>query len=159
VETAKQFTALLHSAGKVKKSCPATTMQATRGKEGKLLLILDLSTRWGKWSASHLDHILPPGKGPLVPTGQKAGWASELVWSQDDRGKYSASARDLTVVCSQILYWLSYTSSYYKLQSDQNRIHSNYVRITKPKLGGGNLGKECEIILQIGIPLCFIVCQ
>jgi hypothetical protein len=26
--------------------------------------------------------LLPPGKGPPVPIGQEAGWASEPVWIQ-----------------------------------------------------------------------------
>jgi hypothetical protein len=28
------------------------------------------------------DALLPPGKGPPVPTGQEAGWAPEPVWKQ-----------------------------------------------------------------------------
>jgi hypothetical protein len=49
--------------------------------QGYLLLILDLSTSWGEWSASRTCRALPPGKGP-VPIGLEAGWASELVWTQ-----------------------------------------------------------------------------
>jgi hypothetical protein len=36
----------------------------------------------GEWSTSCLSCTLLPGKGPLVPTGQEAGWASEPVWTQ-----------------------------------------------------------------------------
>jgi hypothetical protein len=36
----------------------------------------------GVWSASRPGRALLPGKGPLVPFGQEAGWASELVWTQ-----------------------------------------------------------------------------
>jgi hypothetical protein len=36
----------------------------------------------GEWSASRPGHALHPGKGPPVPTGQEAGWASEPVWTQ-----------------------------------------------------------------------------
>jgi hypothetical protein len=36
----------------------------------------------GKWSASRPRRALSPGKGPTVPIGQEAGWASELVWTQ-----------------------------------------------------------------------------
>jgi hypothetical protein len=36
----------------------------------------------GQWSASRPGRSLPPGKGPLVPIGQEAGWAPELVWTQ-----------------------------------------------------------------------------
>jgi hypothetical protein len=35
-----------------------------------------------EWSASRPGHDLPPGKELLVPVGQKAGWASEPVWTQ-----------------------------------------------------------------------------
>jgi hypothetical protein len=52
------------------------------GGEVQLLLILDLGSRWGEWSRSHPGHTLLPGKGPPVPTGQEAGWAPELVWTQ-----------------------------------------------------------------------------
>jgi hypothetical protein len=34
--------------------------------------------------------LLPPGKGPTVPIGQKAGWAPEPVWTLE--GKSSAPA-------------------------------------------------------------------
>jgi hypothetical protein len=34
-----------------------------------------------------LATIYPPGKGPPVPIGQEAGWASEPVWTQEVRGK------------------------------------------------------------------------
>jgi hypothetical protein len=30
---------------------------------------------------------LAPGKGPLVPTVQEAGWAPEPVWTQETREK------------------------------------------------------------------------
>jgi hypothetical protein len=36
----------------------------------------------GEWSASHPGHASAPGKGPLVPIVQEAGWASEPVWAQ-----------------------------------------------------------------------------
>jgi hypothetical protein len=36
----------------------------------------------GEWSASRPGRALPPAKGPPVPIGQEAGWASELVWTQ-----------------------------------------------------------------------------
>jgi hypothetical protein len=37
------------------------------GEEEKLLLILNLDTRWGEWSASRPGRALPPRKGSLVP--------------------------------------------------------------------------------------------
>jgi hypothetical protein len=36
----------------------------------------------GEWSASRPGCALPPGKGPMVPIVQEAGWASESVWTQ-----------------------------------------------------------------------------
>jgi hypothetical protein len=44
-------------------------MQAPKGKEIKLLLLLDLGTRWGDWSVSLPGRALPPGKETPVPTG------------------------------------------------------------------------------------------
>jgi hypothetical protein len=52
------------------------------GEEVQLLLILDLGTKWGEWSATHPVSALPAGKGPPVPIVQKAGWALEPVWTQ-----------------------------------------------------------------------------
>jgi hypothetical protein len=49
---------------------------------GEEVLILNLGTRWGEWSASRPGRALPPGKGPPVPIVQKAGWAPEPVWTQ-----------------------------------------------------------------------------
>jgi hypothetical protein len=63
-----------------------------------LLLTLDLGTRWGEWSVSHPGRALPAGKGPPVPVGQEAGWASELVWIQRLQEKFIASAGDQTLV-------------------------------------------------------------
>jgi hypothetical protein len=51
-------------------------------KAVSLLLILNLGTRWGEWSASRPGRALPPGKGPPVPIGQETGWAPEPVWKQ-----------------------------------------------------------------------------
>jgi hypothetical protein len=43
---------------------------------------LDLGTRW-KWVVSFTPWPLyPSGKDPLVPTGQEAGWAPELLWTR-----------------------------------------------------------------------------
>jgi hypothetical protein len=39
-------------------------MEAHGGEEVQILLIHDLDTRWGEWSASHPGRALPPGKGP-----------------------------------------------------------------------------------------------
>jgi hypothetical protein len=60
-----KFVLWLHTL--VLKSCPSATMQAFRGRDVYLLLILNLSTRWGEWSVSHPDHNLSPGKGTPPP--------------------------------------------------------------------------------------------
>jgi hypothetical protein len=39
------------------------------GEEVQLLLILDIGTRWGEWSASRPGRSLSPGKGLTVPIG------------------------------------------------------------------------------------------
>jgi hypothetical protein len=57
-------------------------MKAHGGEEVHLLLILDLGTRWGEWSASRPGRALAPGKNPPVPIGQEAGWAPKPVWTQ-----------------------------------------------------------------------------
>jgi hypothetical protein len=44
-------------------------MKAVRGEEVQLLLILDLGTRLGEWSASRPGRALPQGKEPPVPIG------------------------------------------------------------------------------------------
>jgi hypothetical protein len=53
-----------------------------RGREVELLLILDLGTRWGEWSASRPGRTFTPGKGPPVPIVQEAGRAPGKVWIQ-----------------------------------------------------------------------------
>jgi hypothetical protein len=51
-------------------------------EEVQLLIILDVVTRWGEWSASRPVRDLPPGKGPPAPIVQETGWATEPVWTQ-----------------------------------------------------------------------------
>jgi hypothetical protein len=46
----------------------------------------------------HAPAALYPGKGPPVPIGQEAGWASELVWTQRLEEKFFAYAEDRTPV-------------------------------------------------------------
>jgi hypothetical protein len=51
----------------------------------------------GEWSAPRPGRA-SPGKGPPVPIGQEAGWASEEVWTQKLQEKSFASARDRTPI-------------------------------------------------------------
>jgi hypothetical protein len=57
-------------------------MEGQGGEEVELLLIHDLDTRRGEWSALYPGRTLAPGKGPPVPIVQDAGCAPEQVWTQ-----------------------------------------------------------------------------
>jgi hypothetical protein len=70
------------------------------GEDVLLLLIHDIATRWGEWSASRLSHALPPGEGPLV---------QEAVSAPEVTGKISSlpgiePRLPSRAVCSQTLY-------------------------------------------------------
>jgi hypothetical protein len=52
----------------------------------------------GEWPASRPGRALLPGKGPLVPTVQEAGWAPEPVCTQRLEEKSFASAEDRTPI-------------------------------------------------------------
>jgi hypothetical protein len=47
----------------------------------------------GELSALRPGRALSPGKGPLVPIGQEAGWAPEPVWTQRIEQKISCPCR------------------------------------------------------------------
>jgi hypothetical protein len=80
------------------KSRPATFMQAPRKKGRKLVLILDLGTRWGSVVSVTSRPRFTPGDGPPVPIEQEAGWAPEPVWTQRLEQKSFASAGNRTPV-------------------------------------------------------------
>jgi len=42
----------------------------------------------------HIPLTLPLGKGPLETTGQEAGWAAELAWTQWHTETIPAPARN-----------------------------------------------------------------
>jgi hypothetical protein len=74
------FVVFLSRSREIKVTQPHNTlMDGQGGQEVYPLLILNLGTRWGEWSASRPGRALPPGKGPTVPTGKEAGWAQS--WS------------------------------------------------------------------------------
>jgi hypothetical protein len=52
----------------------------------------------GEWSASRPGRALLQGKGPPIPIGQVAGWATEPVWTQRLEEKSFASASDRTPI-------------------------------------------------------------
>jgi hypothetical protein len=60
------------------KAVPLHAMEALGGEATKLLIVLDLGTRWGELSASRPGRSSIPGKGPPVPTGQEAGWVPRV---------------------------------------------------------------------------------
>jgi hypothetical protein len=79
-------------------------MQVPRGEEvyssySFLTSALDV----GEWAASRFGHALPLGKGPRVPMGQEAGWASELVWTQWLEEKSFACAGDRTPAVQSVV--------------------------------------------------------
>jgi hypothetical protein len=85
------------------KAVPLHTMDTHGGRGVQLLLILNLSTRWW-WVVSITPQpCFTPGKEPLVPTGQEAGWVPEPVWMQRLEEKSSASVRDRTPVVQSVL--------------------------------------------------------
>jgi hypothetical protein len=60
-------------------------MEALGGEVLKILLMLDLGTRWG--GGGRVVSVTPrprftPEEGPLIPTGQEAGWTPEPVRTQ-----------------------------------------------------------------------------
>jgi hypothetical protein len=57
----------------------------------------------GEWSASRHGRALLPGKGPLVPIVQEAGWAPEPVWTQRLEEKFFASAGDRTPIVQSVV--------------------------------------------------------
>jgi hypothetical protein len=64
------------------KAVPLYATNALGREEVYLVLILDLGTRWGEWSASRLGRAVAPRKGPPVTIVQEGGWALEPVWTQ-----------------------------------------------------------------------------
>jgi hypothetical protein len=64
------------------KAVPRTYEGAGVERKYKSYLFTTSALDGGEWSASRPSCILPPGKRPMVPIGQEAGWASEPVWTQ-----------------------------------------------------------------------------
>jgi hypothetical protein len=118
------------------------------GEEVQLLLILNLCTRWGEWSASRPGRALPLGKEPPVPIVQQAGWAPELVWTQRLEEKSSASVGDRTSIVQSVVRhytdWAWLTRCYRKIHAGR----TNYI-------GGCGLwthGSGCFRSLALGLP-------
>jgi hypothetical protein len=78
----------------------------------------------------HPSRALPPGKGPPVPTGQEARWASEPVWTQRLEEKFTASVGDRTLVVQsvvRVLYILYVALQHRLLQIALRRLYSSVV--------------------------------
>jgi hypothetical protein len=74
---------ILTNNDEIKKAVPILAMEAPRGRRGLASTHSYLDTRWGECSASRPSRALPPRiDPPPVPSGQEAGWASDLVWTQ-----------------------------------------------------------------------------
>jgi hypothetical protein len=93
------FRAQVESFIAVLKCCP-TTRHAGAWKERSYssYSFLTSALEEGERSASRPGHALAPGKGPLVPIGQEAGWTSELVWTQRLVERSFASSGDRSLV-------------------------------------------------------------
>jgi hypothetical protein len=75
------------------------------GGEDVALSHLNSALDGGEWSASRPSRVLPPGKGPPLPTVQKARWAPEPVWTQGLEEKSSAFDGDRTPVLSVVRHY------------------------------------------------------
>jgi hypothetical protein len=84
------------------KAVPIPPCSGQGGEELRLLLILDLCTRWVEWSASCPGRALPSGKH-AVPIVQEAGWASEMVSTQRLEEKSFASAGNRTPFAQSVV--------------------------------------------------------
>jgi hypothetical protein len=71
--------------------------------------------------------LYPLRKGPPVPTGKKAGWVSELVWTQMSEERFFASAGDRTLVIQSVVKyytdWATTPPNY--VQENSHEFHSN----------------------------------
>jgi hypothetical protein len=104
-------------------NCPATCHGGTWGERRySCYSYLTSALDGGEWSAWRLGRPLPSGKGPSVPIGQEAGWASEPVWTQRLEEKSSAPVGDRTPVVQPVVrhYTAWATAAPYNLYSSLN---------------------------------------
>jgi hypothetical protein len=140
--------------------CPATTMQAPRGEEVLLLLIIDLDTRLG-WVVSVTTRPrFAPGKEPAVPIVQEAGWAWELISTQRlEKNRFLCRGSNPGCpVCSQTLYtdWATLAPDVvmydmYKLSTDycldELQSEPGYPHVIKRHLDVKTNGECCLFII------------
>jgi hypothetical protein len=77
--TLHAINAINSNRNKYSKAVPLPTCRRQGGEEMYLILILDLGTRWGEWSASRSDRALPLEKDPRYPLDRKLG--ASQSWS------------------------------------------------------------------------------
>jgi hypothetical protein len=73
------------------KSVPLPPCRRQKREEYTFYSFLTSALDGDLWSVPRPGCVLSPGKGPPVPVGHKAGWVSELVWTQTPEGKSFAS--------------------------------------------------------------------
>jgi hypothetical protein len=56
-----------------------------------------------EWSASRPGRALPPGKGPPVPIGEEAGWASHWIVTNITSARGTLHSRKTTIPCGDQL--------------------------------------------------------
>jgi hypothetical protein len=95
-----------------RQSCPATRHKgAWRERMYSSYSFSTSALDGGEWSSRH-GRALAPGKGPLVPIVQEAGWAPEPVWTQRIEEKSFASAGDRNSITRSSSPARQYTESY-----------------------------------------------
>jgi hypothetical protein len=115
--TLHAINAINSNRNKYSKTVPLPTCRRQGGEEMYLILILDLGTRWGEWSASRSDRVLPLEKDPRYPLDRKQGASQSWVRLKAclDTGRTLCLRRGSNpgrpFYNNQTLYWLSYTSS------------------------------------------------
>jgi hypothetical protein len=94
------------------KAVPIPPCSVQGGEELRLLLILDLSTRWVEWSASCPGRALPSGK-PRCPLYRRLGgpqsWSRHRGWRKNPLPLPGTEPRSSSLL--SVTYWLSYPSS------------------------------------------------
>jgi hypothetical protein len=101
--TPSQHISSFYIKSKKSKSVPLHAMEAHGERRYSSYSFLISALDGGEWSASRPVRALHPGKGPPVPNGQKAGWASEPVWTQGLEEKSSASVGDRTPIVQPVV--------------------------------------------------------
>jgi hypothetical protein len=105
-------------------------MQAQRGENNSTYSFLTSALDGGECSASRPGLALSPGKEPPSPIVQKAGWASELVWTQRVGEKSFPSAGDRKLVVQSVVRYyivLATPAVYFEVRTEfLNNIYMSF---------------------------------